>query len=120
MLVFPERKDKTYAESAAFTVTVAPPISTDKSSYAPGETITVTYSGLPGNQRDWIGIAVAGSPNESFLTYVYTGGQTSGTATFTAPLNGGSYVARSFPNDTPTSSSTCTRPVRPAARPPSW
>jgi len=86
------------AESAAFT-TVSATISTDSASYAPGATITVTYSGLPGNAKDWIGIATAGSPNTSFIAFVYTNGQVSGTATFTAPASGGPFVARSFVND---------------------
>ena len=87
------------AESAAFTTAPAPTISTDSASYASGATITVTYSGLPGNVHDWIAIAAAGSPNTSFVAYVYTNGATSGTATFTAPA-GGSFVARAFSNDT--------------------
>jgi L-ascorbate metabolism protein UlaG (beta-lactamase superfamily) len=90
------------AESASFTVT-APitmsTISTDQSSYAAGATVTVTYAGLPGNAKDWIGLAPAGSPDTTFGSWVYTGGQTSGTATFSAPLPAGSYVARAFLND---------------------
>jgi hypothetical protein len=90
------------AESASFTVAAPPPvtISTDQSSYAVGDTVTVTYAGLPGNAKDWIALAPAGSPNSTFVTWVYTGGQTSGTATFSAPANVGSYVARAFANDT--------------------
>ena len=73
-------------------------VSTDSAAYAPGTTITVTYAGLPGNARDWIAIAAAGSANTSFVAYVYTNGQTSGTASFMAPA-AGSYVARAFEND---------------------
>jgi hypothetical protein len=91
------------AESAPFTITASSStISTDQSSYAPGSTVTVTYGGLPGNAKDWIAIAPAGSPNTGSLAWVYTGGQTSGTAVFTAPVKGGSYVARAFLNDTST------------------
>ncbi|HXU01560.1 MAG TPA: hypothetical protein VN903_11245, partial [Polyangia bacterium] len=86
------------AESASFAVLASAPISTDHSTYSTGSTITVTYSGLPGNPQDWIAIAAAGSANTSFVAYVYTNGQTSGTATFTAPGTG-SYVARSFLNN---------------------
>jgi ABC-type sulfate transport system substrate-binding protein len=75
-----------------------PSVTTDSSSYAPGATITVTYAGLPGNYHDWIAIAPAGSPNTSVLAFVFTNGQTSGTATFAAPT-AGSYVARAFAND---------------------
>ena len=85
------------AESASFSVTVAP-ISTDHSTYTSGSTITVTYAGLPGNLHDWIAIAPAGSPNTSVVAFVFTNGQMSGTATFSAPA-AGSYVARAFEND---------------------
>jgi hypothetical protein len=84
------------AESASFSVTS---VSTDRASYAAGATITVTYSGLPGNPQDWIAIAPAGSATTSYVAYVFTNGQQSGTATFTAPA-GGTYVARAFPNNT--------------------
>jgi hypothetical protein len=83
-------------------VTASSTISTDQSSYGPGATVTVTYAGLPGNAKDWIALAPTGSPGTTFLAWVYTGGKISGTATLTAPLNGGSYVARAFLNDTPT------------------
>jgi len=86
------------AESAAFTVASSTTISTDHSTYAPGATITVTYAGLPGNALDWIAIAAAGAANTSYVAWVYTNGQTSGTATFTAPA-AGSYVARAFQNN---------------------
>jgi hypothetical protein len=89
------------AESAPFTITSST-VSTDQSNYAPGAPVTVTYAGLPGNAKDWISIAPAGSPSTTFVAWVYTGGQTSGTATFTAPLTAGSYVARAFLNDAPT------------------
>jgi hypothetical protein len=88
------------AESAPFSVSTSSTISTDKSSYASGATITVTYAGLPGNAHDWIALAPASAPDTSYLAWVYTGGQTSGTTTFTAPNSGGSYVVRAFLNDT--------------------
>src|SRR4029079_16782144 len=86
------------AESAPFSVST-PAISTDHATYAPGATVTVTYAGLPGNAHDWIAIAAAGGPNNSFVAFVYTNGQMSGTATFTAPASG-TFVARAFLNDT--------------------
>jgi hypothetical protein len=94
---FPNNTFTLLVESAAFTT--GPGISTDKLSYAVHDTVTVSYSGLPGNPDDWIGIAPAGSPNTTYLAYVLTNGQTSGTATFFAPA-AGRYVARAFPNNT--------------------
>ncbi|RYD40309.1 MAG: hypothetical protein EOP85_14460 [Verrucomicrobiaceae bacterium] len=40
--------------------TAAPAISLNKASYAPDETIQVTFSGGPGNPKDWIGIYTDG------------------------------------------------------------
>jgi len=86
------------AESPAFQVT-SPTVTTDQLAHVPGSTVTVTYAGLPGNARDWIAIAAAGSADTSYIAWVYSNGQTSGSATFTAPA-AGSYVARTFSNDT--------------------
>jgi hypothetical protein len=88
------------AESAPFSVSVSggATVSTDHASYAAGATVTVTYAGLPGSFHDWIAIAPAGSPNTSVVAFVFANGQTSGTATFSAPT-GGTYVARAFAND---------------------
>jgi hypothetical protein len=88
-------------ESTPFTVSggPTPTIITDSSSYIPGATVTARYTGLPGNDDDWIAIAPAGSPDTTYLAYVFTGGQINGTASFTAP-GVGSYVARAFSNNT--------------------
>jgi hypothetical protein len=88
------------AESPPFQVSSST-VTTDRLAYAPGSTVTVTYAGLPGNAKDWIAIAAAGSASTSFVRWAYSNGQTSGTATFTAPA-AGSYVARTFLNDSAT------------------
>jgi probable HAF family extracellular repeat protein len=85
-------------ESSAFSMGTTT-VSTDQASYAPGSTITVTYAGMPGYANDWIALASAGAANTSYVAYVATGGQSSGTATFTAPALG-TYVARAFPQNT--------------------
>jgi hypothetical protein len=90
------------AESASFTVTApAGPatVSTDKSSYATGEDVVVTFSGMSGSSIDWISIAAAGSADSSFVQYRFTGGAFSGTMTFSG-LAAGSYVARAYFNNT--------------------
>jgi hypothetical protein len=84
-------------ESAPFAVNT-PTVTVDQASYNPGGTITVSYAGLPGNADDWIALAPAGSSNTTYVNYVFTGGQTSGTATFPAPALG-TYVARAFPHN---------------------
>jgi alpha-tubulin suppressor-like RCC1 family protein len=104
-------------ESTPFTVTGGPtPTISTGSTYIPGGTITVTYSGLPGNYLDWIAIAPAGSPDTTYLAYVFTSGQISGTATFTAP-GYGSYVARAFSNNTYTLLAESTPPFTVAGGP---
>ena len=74
-------------------------ITTDQISYAGGEAMTVTWSGLPGNTNDWIGIAPEGSPPTTLLTWVYTNGLTAGSTGFSAPATSDEYVARAFEND---------------------
>jgi len=73
-------------------------VTTDKSSYAAGDAVTVTYTGMPGNAQDWIGISVAGSGAASYVQYQYTGGAMSGTAVFTG-LPTGTYEARAYYNN---------------------
>ena len=85
------------AESPAFE-TLVRTVSTDRQVYAPGSTVTVRYAGLAGYAKDWIALAAAGSANTSFVSWVYSNGQTTGTATFTA-ATAGLYVARTFTND---------------------
>lgn len=86
--------------TTAFTVSAvaAPPITTDSTHYAVGASVVVTYSGMPGTSTDWIGIAVPSSPATSFVRYMYTNGDPGGSVTFNG-LPAGTYVARSFGND---------------------
>lgn len=97
--------DNTYTlldETAAFTVGAIGGASvTTNASYAVGEDITVTWSGLPGNAQDWIAIAPEGSADTTVVVWVYTAGQAAGSATFSGGLGAaGSYVARAFQNNT--------------------
>jgi acid phosphatase len=67
----------------------------------PGQTLTLTWtapSGRPGN--DWIGLFKVGDPETSYISWQYTGGASSGSATFTAPSQTGEYEFRYFTNDT--------------------
>jgi hypothetical protein len=65
------------------------------SSYVAGTTVSISYSGYPGNTSDWVAIAAAGSPATSFVQFKYLGGNTSGTLTFDG-LPAGNYEARGF------------------------
>jgi predicted small secreted protein len=71
-------------------------VSSDSATYAPGADITVTWSGLPGNQNDWIAIAPDGSGDTSVTVWVYTAGQAAGSHTFSGGVGAGSYVVRAF------------------------
>jgi len=88
----------TILDTSTFTVTQAS-VTTDASTYPANATVTVTYSGLPGNATDWIGIAEAGSSDAQYVAFVYTNGATTGTAQFTG-LPGGTYEARAYVNNT--------------------
>jgi hypothetical protein len=97
--------DDTYelqAESAPFTVTSPnATVMTDSSSYGPGDNITVSWTGMPGDTTDWIALAPQGSSLETTTTWAYTGGVASGSHTFVGGVSAsGMYVARAFPNNT--------------------
>lgn len=85
-------------ESAAFTVS-AVAISTDQASYFPGQAIAVTWAGLPGNAHDWVALAPQGSAPTAVISWLYTGGATGGTQTQPGISATGSYVARTFIDD---------------------
>ncbi len=84
-----------------------PSLATDKSDYAPGETISVTFSapaGLPTNA--WVGIIPSNIPhgdeaqNDTYdLAYQYLNGMTSGTLVFSAPSEPGIYDLRMHDTD---------------------
>jgi hypothetical protein len=94
-------------ESVPFTVTIPEAISTDASTYAPGQPIVVTWSNLSTSATNWIAYAPEGSPDTTVTRWVYTGGQASGSFTFESAAPG-TYVARSFVSDTYAKSSEST------------
>ena len=90
------------AESAAFTVTVATQttVTTDLATYAVGQPITISWTGLPGNSKDWVGYAPAGSPDTTVTRWLYVGPNAqTGSLTLEGALAAGTYVARAFVND---------------------
>ena len=91
----------TVLATSTFTITAvgAASTSTDASSYTTSQTVTVSYTGLPGNSDDWVGISVAGSADTAYVDFVYTSGQAAGTATFSG-LAAGSYEARTYAHNT--------------------
>lgn len=77
----------------------APPaVSTNLQAYSAGQEIDVTWSGLPGNDHDWVAYAPAGSPPTTVTRWSYAGGRALGLANFQGATPG-VYVARTFLND---------------------
>ncbi|MCB6179275.1 hypothetical protein LHP98_14215 [Rhodobacter sp. Har01] len=68
----------------------------DQTTYAPGATITVTYSGMFGDASDYLCTTEAGSSNGRYLTYKYTEAARQGTLTLVAPAAPGAYEVRAF------------------------
>ena len=82
-------------------------ITTNKSSYAVGENITVNFYNGPGNAKDWIGLYNNGAPDSPSIKWLYVNGTqtatigiSTGSVTFSGGLTAaGTYNARFFAND---------------------
>lgn len=74
--------------------TSEPTVSTTADAYAPGEAIEVLFANGRGNTRDWLTVANADAPMDSFGSWQYVGGATSGYAQFAAPAEPGEYEIR--------------------------
>ena len=81
------------APSGVYTIAV----STDL--IAPGGQLRVSWTASNGKPLDWISIFKVGDANTAYGWYEYTGGATSGTFTFTAPMQAGQYEFRYLLND---------------------
>lgn len=62
--------------------------------FGPKKVFTVTYSGAPGNQNDWIGMFKVGAGPKEYITYQYLAKSRSGTLTFNAHEVVGKYEFR--------------------------
>ncbi|BDS08176.1 hypothetical protein NT6N_32160 [Oceaniferula spumae] len=98
------------AGPTSFSVSNAPTVSTNKSSYTSGETITVSYANGPANDADWIGVYLNGqTPGQGAASsfWAYTNGtqtagsgSASGSVDFTNPgLAAGNYSVFFLEND---------------------
>ncbi len=72
-------------------------IKMQKEVYASGEAIEVEFSGLPGNQQDWITVVKKGTPESSYGEYFYTQGKKQGSYEFKG-LSPGEYEVRVYFN----------------------
>ena len=99
-----QKQSETYFLIAIFLLGLAQAdaqeLAPSKTTYKPGEEITLSFSGGPGNAKDWVGIYKEGqTPGEDSSTqYKYADGKTSGELVFD-PLPLGKYEAHLFEND---------------------
>ena len=71
-------------------------LTADKAVFAPGEMITVRFSGMSGDSQDYVSTAPVGSTNQTFVNYAYTQGARDGSLTLPAPTVPGAYELRAF------------------------
>lgn len=71
---------------------------TEKNRYLPTDQIVVSYSGLPGHEKDWISLSSAGSADDKYVSWQYTNGKQSGNMAF-PPLPTGNYEVRTYFNN---------------------
>jgi hypothetical protein len=100
-------------EDALFTVQVTAPVPSilvngaANASVKSGTQITISVADGSGDPRSWVGLAVSGSPANSFLTWAYLNGLRmppvtgleSATITLTAPTPANAYEARLYVDD---------------------
>jgi len=72
-------------------------VTTIKQRYSPLEAVEVEFSGLPGNDKDWITVVDAKASSQTFGEWFYTGGLSSGRHTFKG-LRPGMYEVRVYYN----------------------
>lgn len=91
-----------------------------------GANLSIAVTNGPGNPKDWIGTATAGSPSNSYIGWTYlngshtapTVGLTSATVTLLAPATAGNYEVRFLLNDGFTVAARATFSVAGTAPPP--
>ena len=93
LLIFAAALTQASSAQAQWSLTAGP------LSASPGAIVTVNWTAPGGSSpSDWIGMFKVG--DSGWLDYVYTGGASSGTASFTIPANLGDYNFRYFLNNT--------------------
>jgi TolB-like protein len=74
-----DQNDNTVIDNSSHTIAIIKP---NKTIFTRFEQVTISYSGLPGNQNDWITLTRASEPDTSYGDWFYTYGQKSGTYSF--------------------------------------
>jgi hypothetical protein len=81
-------------------VNPAPTLTVNATTVVGGTAVTVTLTNGLGGATDWIAFADASAPNTSFVIWTYVGaGVTTRTWTVVAPITGGPFEFRLFPNN---------------------
>lgn len=95
------------ATSNNVTVAAGPQIAVSTTTPMPGQAVTATVTGGPGNPTDWIVLAREGDDDRILLDWKYLNGTrtppamglTTATVGFTVPTTAGRYVVRLFASD---------------------
>jgi TolB-like protein len=74
-----DQNDNAVIDDSSRTIAIIKP---NKTIFTRFEQVTISYSGLPGNQNDWITLTRASEPDTSYGDWFYTYGQKSGTYSF--------------------------------------
>jgi len=84
--------ENTSNQNSNYTIAIIKP---DKTIFTRFEQVTISYSGLPGNQNDWIALTNASEPDTSYGDWFYTNGQKSGSYSFKV-VQPGDYEVRIY------------------------
>ena len=71
-------------------------VETERPTYEIGETISIVFSGLPGNRSDWINIVPQDAPDRTWGSWRYTQGAEEGVMEFAGPREAGIYETRLY------------------------
>lgn len=74
-----DQNDNEVIDNSRNSITIIKP---SKTIFTRFEQVTISYSGLPGNQNDWITLTKASEPDTTYGDWFYTYGQKSGTYSF--------------------------------------
>ncbi len=86
--------------TAADPAPVTPTLAVSATTVDAGDTVTVTLSGGPGNNRDWIALAAVGDPDTTNVEWIYIApGSTTANWTVQVPTTPGDYEFRLFEDD---------------------
>lgn len=105
VLTTPEGKEAARTQFYVVATDAVPTLATDKSSYAVGESINVSWTAGQGERFEWLGVYAKGEPNVyNYWGYTYTAGHVDGSAVigselFGDPLPAGEYQVRLMRDD---------------------